>query len=55
MIAKLERIKNEFIEIILKERGYIGKEDITFLNKYTQFLCLKLEDIDDFNVYHTLS
>jgi hypothetical protein len=47
MISKLERIKNDFVEVILKEKGFINKEDIILLSRYTQFIAWKLDEIKE--------
>ncbi len=43
MIKLLEKIKNDFVEIILKEKGFINKEDIILLSRYTQFIAYNIE------------
>ena len=47
MITKMERIKNEFLEVLLRRDGQVNKVQIDFLNEYTQFVAMKLEDMDD--------
>lgn len=44
MLGKMERLKNEFIEVLLRRKGRIDKFEIDFLNEYTQFLALKMEE-----------
>jgi len=44
MLSKLEKIKNDFIEILVKENGSINKEQIDFLGRYTQYMNEKLEE-----------
>ena len=46
MTNKIERIKNEFMEVVLRRDGQLVKEQIDFLNEYTQFISQKLEDVD---------
>lgn len=55
MIAKMERIKNEFMEVLLRRDGQVNRTQIDVLNEYTQFVAQKLEDIDEnYIVYNPL-
>ena len=56
MINKMERIKNEFMEVLLRRDGQVNRTQIDFLNEYTQFVAQKLEDVDEnYIVYNPLS
>lgn len=52
MINKMERIKNEFMEVLLRRDGQVNRTQIDFLNEYTQFVEQKLEDMNENYIVH---
>ena len=56
MINKMERIKNEFMEVLLRRDGQVNRTQIDVLNEYTQFVAQKLEEMNEnYIVYNPLS
>ena len=52
----MTRIKSEFMEVVLRRAGQLNKEQIDFINEYTQFVATKLERMNGSHiVYNTLS
>lgn len=52
----MNQIRSEFMEVVLRRDGQLNKEQIDFINEYTQFVTMKLEEMNDSNiVYNTLS
>lgn len=47
MINKMERIKNEFMEVLLRRDGQLNKAQIDFINEYAEFVAQKLEEMND--------
>ena len=43
----MTRIKSEFMEVVLRRAGQLNKEQIDFINEYTQFVATKLEEMND--------
>lgn len=52
MLGKFERLKNEFIEVLLRRQGKIDKFEIDRLNEYTQFIALKMEEANASSIVH---
>jgi hypothetical protein len=49
-------IRSEFMEVVLRRDGQLNKEQIDFINEYTQFVATKLEGMNGSHiVYNTLS
>jgi hypothetical protein len=43
----MNRIKSEFMEVVLRRDGQLNKEQIDFINEYAEFVAQKLEEMND--------
>ncbi len=42
-------IRSEFMEVVLRRDGQLNKEQIDFINEYTQFVAERLETVNEGN------
>lgn len=47
MNETMNRIKSEFMEVVLRRDGQLNKEQIDFINEYAEFVAQKLEEMND--------
>ncbi len=45
-------IRSEFMEVVLRRDGQLNKEQIDFINEYTQFVSERLETVNEGNSVH---